>query len=843
MHQQQQQQPIGGVAAAALMGLLPLQAPAGVHPLLGAPTAAPASTEQDLSSIHPLSPGEAGSDRDDKEDMFEQCRDTTKLVTQLASVIRGLEADVDSLRRENRSLRKTICASQTQESTRQQGIASVSAAGGGAGSSPVDDTNLVQEQQGKAINDAGTNVAQQTATQQQPAAAAAAQATTTASPASNIQRLTQLPEGGQQHQTSPPPTARLSQPTATSAARSVPQNSAAPAPGSPRSVRNSTSSNAAPNGTIAGLPRTPSPRGKALTISRQNQGSLAAPVAAEAVLSPTSVRTDPSTNIEITSTLIASGQEFLAPSARRVSPEADGGGSPSRRSVADASPCPVAEAVVGIAQVSGLPSPVGQSGAATEVGSKDLLPWLEEFASRREATKAEELLVQHLRAGARPTEACFDVVILAMDREGKAAKAEEWLQHMIQSGMVPSEASFTCIVFAACREKAPQKVEEWMGQMIQARIRPSKETFDAVLRLFSTLSDAIKVEEWLLNAGQSGWTPEQSAFEAAVMLFADMDASKADEWLSRAQQTEYSMPDSCFCAVVQAFTRDRRVDKATDRLSRMIQEGRTPSDITIREVVAALAGEGNIPLAEAWLAHLNGRADASVDGLRHVLFDAAMRTGDLACADQQLALLTEPDADRAERLAALLAEQGDGARARAVLDRYCALGGPPTLEITAALLSVCTSLGDEKGMVAAATALIALEPLSDEHMLLLRHTLGEDRAEALAMEHATVTTGPGDEGEASEADDARQSSAPSQPRDRMSVASSVPSSAAIGSQASRVGKRSSAGSAGPIAGPGAAIAAARRATKSTSGLSARGSTARRTAATSSGTRRVAAGML
>lgn len=329
---------------------------------------------------------------------------------------------------------------------------------------------------------------------------------------------------------------------------------------------------------------------------------------------------------------------------------------------------------------------------------QDMLAQLGELTGRGEATKAEELLIQGLRSGCRPSEACFDAIILALDRDGKSARAAQWLWHTLEKGMVPSEASFNCVVLGACREGSPQTVEEAMQNMFRLRILPCKEIFNEVIRLFSARHEAQKVELWLLNAGQSGHTPGQSAFEDVVLLFAETDASKADEWLSRAQQTEYQLPDKCFCAVVQAFTHLGRVDKATDRLSRMIQEGRTPSEESLHDVVAALADAGDVTLAEAWLGQLIGGSSSSspsLDGLRCKICDAALHTeSDITCAEQQLSLLSEPDARRTQRIASRLAERGEQARALALLQRFCALGGPVTAEISAAIVAASAAQED-----------------------------------------------------------------------------------------------------------------------------------------------------
>jgi len=74
----------------------------------------PLQAEQDISSIHALSPLSRSelqipelADADQKH-ILDHCRDTTKMVNQLAAVLKGLEADVDNLRKENQNLRQTV---------------------------------------------------------------------------------------------------------------------------------------------------------------------------------------------------------------------------------------------------------------------------------------------------------------------------------------------------------------------------------------------------------------------------------------------------------------------------------------------------------------------------------------------------------------------------------------------------------------------------------------------------------------------------------------------------------------------------------------------------------------
>jgi len=889
------QQPInGGAAAAALMGLLPY--PGRV--VVGGPVIWPAAGPRDidLSSIPPpLSPTD--SNRADKEDVLEQCRDTTKLVTQLASVIRGLESDVDSLRRENRNLRKTVSANQV-ELTKQAMPTTTGTSPVGAGASAS--SGPASHQQSKPAGEA--------VVAGQPAPAAPTHAVVPsrfsgmlhipqvqlAAAMQAAQKPTTSPDGSLQSLSSVPPTARLMQvvgvPRDRAGSGGPPQSSGMQqGPASPRTMRNLVSG--APPMSANGLPCTPSPkaRGTAPRVSQATASIGAASSLGEVAASPTSIRTDPSTNAEITSTLMASQQEFGQPEVSRIirdgmdsamSPNPtssiaassvaqlqfgfeganiSGNAAGPRRISADRSntmqqPVVMSEATIAAPSVfppstpavqarsASTSQPASDQGAqpasASEVNPKELLSQLEELASRGEAAKVEEILIQHLHAGLHPSEACYDVVIAALSHSGDTTRAQEWLRQMIESGMVPSETSFNTIVLAACDEGVAQTVEELMMTMIRMRLRPGKDIFDAVLRLFSHRRDSAKVEEWLLNAGQSGWTPEQYAFEAAVLLFAETDGGKADEWLSRAQQTEYKLSDACFCAVIRAFNRVGRVDKATDRLSRMIQDGRSPTEETIREVVGALADAGDVPLAEAWLAQLTGRSGEGIDDLRRVLFDASMRTNDVACAEQQLALISSPDADRTQKLAEVLAESGDPERARAVLQSYVALGGPPSPEITTSLLSVCASLNDSSGAEAAAIAFAAVAELNDLHLSLLRHAVGDLRTEAIVLEQSFASGHPLSTDDGSELMADVQSNATSNARERLSVASTTSTGMRVPASRTSASKRSSTVSMVPtMTGPGAAIAAARQAAAA-KGASASKIPAARRAATgaASGTR-------
>jgi hypothetical protein len=286
----------------------------------------------------------------------------------------------------------------------------------------------------------------------------------------------------------------------------------------------------------------------------------------------------------------------------------------------------------------------------------------------------------------------------------------------------------------ACREGDVEKAEAVMLQMVHFRLRGSPEIFDIMIRMFSERRDALKVEEWLLNAGQSGWTPGQEAFESVVQLFAQIDAAKAEERLSRAQQTEYRLPDLCFDVVIRAFLRVSNASKANEWLSRMLNDGRSPSESTLQEAVTLLIESGDVPHAEAWLAQLASRYSVPVDAHCFALFNAAMNAGDFDCAERQLEAIGDTDPGRTQALVMAHSNRGDAARAKAVLERYRKLGGVPTAEINLAMLSTCAAAEDREGAQALAKMLAHSGNLTMSEFPLLQRAMGDEQASAIMKE-------------------------------------------------------------------------------------------------------------
>lgn len=302
------------------------------------------------------------------------------------------------------------------------------------------------------------------------------------------------------------------------------------------------------------------------------------------------------------------------------------------------------------------------------------------------------LLQQH--TGTRVPED-YDAAILDFCLRGNFEKAEALLRRMLNDSFCPSEASFGAVISAACQRDETVKAEELLTLMMELQCRPDKEVFDHIIHVFSTRRDVLKVEEWLLHAGKAGWTPPAEAFETVVMLFAERDgcAAKAEEWLSRVQQTAYRLSNACYDQLIAALLRAGEAKKANDWLLRMVHDQRSPADATLHEAVSSLTSSGDLTTAESWLAVLAQRG-SSPSALCTGLFDAMVRAADVDGAERHFAALEEPDAVRTRALVGLLAERGEAARARATLDLFQRRGGKASPDLAAAVAS-CTSRGPQ----------------------------------------------------------------------------------------------------------------------------------------------------
>lgn len=754
----------------------------------------PQLREADLSSIHVLSPS-PGNDKDDKQqDILEHCRDTAKLVKQLASVLKGLEADVDSLRKENYSLRKTM----QHQAGPEQSVPDA----GGRFSLTATATDQPTEQ-----DDERTIIA--------------------ASSQSSLQHPNPL-----QTRSTPPPSARLAQPALAAQERMLMH--ASPHFGQPgAALPNKAMVPVSVQPQTVAQPQTPSPSKRSSLPSAGGQplgGSrgptLQPPGGGDWTGSPTldvspaldSTATiggpcaaqDTSALADITA-IPMSPPEGIPEQGATIGPWSDeqriwlgGDGSAQRLTgkvrILDKDTIISASAAVeglnrgsfkcdddlcvvysassrgyyllyrqgqrdkALALSSGeeprgerlpqrnpggpthsacavrvaAPQPSAGANAAGASDSADPVQAAIQLCANNEPERAEELL----RKIDMPSEACFEALILAYDRCGNAAKAEEYLWRALQGGVVPGEASFIAIINAGCMQGAALKVEDTITQMMHLRIRPPKEAFDKVINTFTEQKNAAKVEEWLLNAGQSGWTPAQPAFEAVVNLYGEEDSVKAEEWLRRSQETEYRLADECYTGTAMSFVRAGEPTKAEEVLALMRSTGRTPSDSAIAEVLELHAEQGNLARAEFLLEQLPG--STNLDDLRAHVLDAAVRAGAVDIAERQLLCLGEPDAARALQVANMLAERGETMRAKHVLEQYLQLGGENHPDICSTLLSVSAILGDTAATEEAAQLLMACGPLNLNEMQVsrLRHALGDERAEALLRDGGAASGSP-----------------------------------------------------------------------------------------------------
>jgi len=706
--------------------------------------------EADLSSIHVLSPAPVSEqDPTSQQDILEHCRDTAKLVKQLASVLKGLEADVESLRRENRSLRKTVIpgpapAGQPEESQLPMQSARPSLASAGE-QEDQEAANVASQSSGQQPNPLQTrSTPPPSARLAQPALAAQermlglhssphfgqaapppitnkvasvgqAQQPQTPSPA----KRSALPSaGGQPLGGSRGPTL---QPPGGGEWGASPQTDVSPALDSTATLQNVAPDTSA-LGDITAVPMSPSPAAEEATpgpwsveqtIWLGGEGSVEHLVGKVRIMERDTI-VSASAAVEglnrgtfkcgddvcVVFSASAGGYHLLYRQGQREKAMAVAAGEvPFEEAARDAN-----------ARVM-----VHHHAAPTPSHSRNPGgPTYSACAVRVQAPQAPS----EPAAGAlsdRPEDKMQAIKELAEASE--TAQAEELLWQVMQSGVKPTEECFEAVVTALCKQGVSEKVEDVMRMMKQCEIRPPKEVFDKVIAVFSEQKNPAKVEEWLLNAGNSGWTPEQAAFESVVRLFADVDAERAEEWLSRSQATVYQLPDSCYDAVTMRLCYERKPFQAEEVLFVMKSNNRTPSDGIIQEVLNTYAEvyrktsleeamrarvmhlalqEDNPKRAERAAAFLDlmTRGSAAVDDMRAIIIDGALQGGEIQVAASQLLNLSEPDTMRAQQVAARLAEMGETKHAQEVLEHF-SLSGEANPELS--LISDSAGLDDADG--------------------------------------------------------------------------------------------------------------------------------------------------
>lgn len=746
----------------------------------------PAGPEPDVvyTSTHVLSQqAEREKEEGNQQDILEHCRDTAKLVKQLASVLKGLEADVESLRRENHSLRKTVLAAVPQrfpEELRRP-------------ETEEEDEVWHPDMEGSSVAVSSSLAPAnplQTRSTPPPSARLAAPAVSQPQerplPATQLAQGRGTPEPAQPSQPSQPsqpaqPTevpvpavTAAPQATATVAAKAV------PAPVSAAPKKRSGSKDSIGSSQYSGLDGSVQP----LAGSSQYSGVGGDPVPAiqrwegekemkemaeslPVVKVPTheqvqrlAMREPPPAIWAVEQAIWLGGEsvEHLGGKVQILDKETIFSASTAVDALNRGSlKCPddfcvvysassrgyyllyrqgLCEKAMALVQEMQPPSNgreltrsqnVEPQGPPEPRRLEEMAVEIIELAEHDQPFKAEELMLTALEMG--PVPEAYDSLVMAFDRMENVPKAEEWLWRALQSGMLPREECFGTVIVGLCKTGFQGKVEDTMTQMMQMRMRPPKEVFDKVIGMFARQRNPVKVEEWLLNAGQSGWTPHQAAFEAVVKLYAECDTMKAEEWLRRSQETQYRLPDTCYYPVIMGLLRSGNPQKAEDVLSMMKANDFPVDDAVLHEVIALHAEVGNCIRAENLMDTLQ-QPSSNLDDLRLGIIDSAVRAGEIEVAERQVLLLADPEISRTKQVAAVLSEAGDDVRAKAVLENHCAVSGEAPPDICTALLQVCAALGDLRGAEASAQLLLQSGPLSEAQLALLRQTLG-DRAEDL----------------------------------------------------------------------------------------------------------------
>eukprot|EP00746_Dinoflagellata_sp_MGD_P087740 gnl/MRDRNA2_/MRDRNA2_34776_c0_seq2.p1 gnl/MRDRNA2_/MRDRNA2_34776_c0~~gnl/MRDRNA2_/MRDRNA2_34776_c0_seq2.p1 ORF type:complete len:996 (-),score=184.20 gnl/MRDRNA2_/MRDRNA2_34776_c0_seq2:24-3011(-) len=673
--------------------------------------------------------------------------DASKLVTTLANVLQGLEADIDLLRRENQDLR---------ERERQARL----------------EAPLVQQPMG-----APSSVPRMQVASSQPALTGALSGhsspvvswrhiATAGLPQVSPAGLPQVGPGSAR-----PPSPTRSQVMMPGYPAAMPSVTSSPLLSSSRGLLGSQVSVVAPvvpalsgplpsSSTYVPAGEVPSPPTSARV---PGPGNLGSPMVPPSPPYPRSVRMPVSAGMPVSAP--------VRPFSGAQTPIA--GGNPYAMSDASFS----ADATLRVdgnglaaAGISSAPAPppmstVSLRGRVKKAGSLDLdyqterelqhrhesLQDIEDFARRGETTRAEEILLGLLTGGMKPVESSYDAVIGAFHRAGDAAKAEEWLWRMIQGGLSPSEANFDAVITSAANAGEAVKAESALLQMMRLQLRPSKPIFDLVINAFCEKKDPAKAEVWMLNAGQSGWTPEAGNFQALVTLYADTDCEKAQEWLKRTLQSGVEPTDDrCFNAVIEAFAHVGAAGamKAEEWLTRTTEGGREITENAYSETIGALALAGEVGKAEKWLDKMEELGMAPPQqSVRISLFEAAIRIGDVEAAERHLQSMP-PDATHREQLACTHAEHGNVAQAEALLEQMRSAGLAPTMETLRVYLGACAAVSDAMRAEACFREIVATSqpPLDvasvEQFDAVLQQALGPERAPALLQELGLVAPPP-----------------------------------------------------------------------------------------------------
>jgi len=250
----------------------------------------------------------------------------------------------------------------------------------------------------------------------------------------------------------------------------------------------------------------------------------------------------------------------------------------------------------------------------------------------------------------KATETCKDPLhsLLELASNGEAEKAEEVLWQALRSGaQTVSAACYDAVICAFEQKDDNAKAEEWLARAVQCGLVPSEASFNVVILAACLEGNSQKVEDIMSQMIRNGVRPCKELFNVVIRMFAEQrNPHKVEEWLLKAGNMRWTPDQSAFEAAVALYA---EVDpgKSEEWLSRSQQTDYRLSDACFNAVVSA---------------HLNhGRADKASDWLSRMLEDGRLPS-DVLVREAVTRLATSGDLGRAEAWLSRLADTGGSSR-------------------------------------------------------------------------------------------------------------------------------------------------------------------------------------
>lgn len=644
-------------------------------------TAPPLPAEQDLSSIHVLSKPKPDTQ---KEEILEQCRDTSKLVSQLAAVLRGLEADVEGLRRENQNLKKTMVSAlnQSGETTEVEGpvVTPLTA----APSPPVERKQLPEPRKPQPVSqkpDPKEPVPSQTGSHTashstlspvppgSPAAGAQRPATGVQAPLSPLEqwRSTKKDSLEPPKESAAPRRAAAksekergpSTPTRQRDSQSDPDvlQEAMRARDSPVTVAVATTSESGRRHDASGTDSSPkNSRGGAsasTTQVTQQDPALAALAAAAAAGPQWSMNQALWVGSEAAADRLVGKVRFLD---KILTTSVTAAIDALNQGIVQ---CPENFCMVFSSSSKGffllhrkgfneqaqvlLNAEMASSPLATATDKKVE----SEPRTSRVAPQPQAAVLSHSAGGGALSEMQATtqqvaappvrlppapVTVEELAQQGQTLKAEELMWKLLQSGQ-PPETAFDALVLAFDRDSNTTKSEEWLWRALEAGIIPCQESFNAVILAGCEDGHAQKVEDALVQMMRHRMRPSKEVFDIVIRMFADFqNAAKVEEWLLNAGQSGWTPEQQAFEAVVLLWAATSAV-KAEEWLSRSQQTEYRLGDQCYEAMVSAFLREQDWNKASEWLLLVLNEGRAAEDVTMQKVAAACVETGEARRAE------------------------------------------------------------------------------------------------------------------------------------------------------------------------------------------------------------------